>query len=1223
MRLHLIIQRHGLPVTRILWTTAPPSLYGQNTSSALPAFASAITSSRAPNALYANGGYTIAQLLEDVNEVVPLETEPALFDSEFSGQWGLEDYVVEVGGSECLHFMEVEGLLRDGDEILIRALQISDLRARRLTGRHQISTDGKHLIDGVPFGKPFLKRPASSRPAITIPPRKRRRTTFATQDNIVGYDEEDTEWALPRIRSFKELSALRGVDETETGVVDGNVEYDEDENEDEYEDYHESHEDAGNDTVIRHHVDNTEDAETSESDAGASDLDARDLEDELKDLKEDLDISAMPETEPTGDEHHEVDRGGYALRSRPSSSHTAPTKGSVAHVIQASSEVGSARRDSKVVRFSRQKEASPMLPSQESPIVNAPSASDSSSESSDGTSSSSMSDSSDTDSDRNSSSSDESSSDSSDDSSSDSESSTSESEDEEIATAPLLANPPGYGSIKTKKSNQRNKMRRRLSKLKELGALPAEADFAALRDWEDKNEGRRFVPESSGSNKGLEMKEFEERRQKLLRDIESGGINIANGTLPPPKPAEESKQEQPKELSNKPDTSVEEASEIGPEPKRRTLDVASSRRLLFGSLGVRTPRTKEDEEATRKKLAGKANNFVPQKKVSDEASGAPESDVDENWGNKLIIQATECVYDDIQLTAPPFPFEQRWDYEASNLIRQRKGLGKKRKRRQQLQVYDGEEDGYGGWEDSFVDGDMHLDYNDAEQLPSKVYNHESMPTTEQESDDLPLVPNDPGSLRDLVEGDLKSGCVLAFKQLDVSKATNWQPTVTDFRVAEIHDVYDDKILNLRLAKRDRRQAKEIELEEDGPQYSGFEMPGYEDEGEDDGFRELSFADLIDPKLLRPAELEKTKQASNSPKVFPLNTGSATNQPETSGESANGEQATDESSKRLNGVDPEVPISSTTDDIHASARDASPVIRSPTFDGFQSSSPTSGQALKASLFHDISPATDRDANDSSSSRPNSHSLPGKDIPYRSHSSPTPIFPDNISSLPPSDDDLQMLSTPRSAVSFGRLMDQLFDGNQETNNSPPIKKEVNQPPERLVSRSSTDSVVPNPFYKIDKARETRRRRSSQKTQRHSMKEGDTTMDYVSAVEFPSSPSPRRSARAKTKKSYLPQEDSLVSSAMGNTLLGKQKVSSTQDSSASHNIIDLTQSSPSGPPGGSDQDFSRARRLPRGQTQKNLPGTRRSTRLSSVRTKVQALKEVSISPSPRRGENRRTEL
>lgn len=116
MRLHLIISRHGLPATRILWTTTASSALSDSADRA--ASTSAITSTRTPNIAFANGGYTIAQLLEDVNEVVPLETEPSVFDPEFSGQWGLEDYVVEVGGSECLHFMEVEGLLRDGDEVV-------------------------------------------------------------------------------------------------------------------------------------------------------------------------------------------------------------------------------------------------------------------------------------------------------------------------------------------------------------------------------------------------------------------------------------------------------------------------------------------------------------------------------------------------------------------------------------------------------------------------------------------------------------------------------------------------------------------------------------------------------------------------------------------------------------------------------------------------------------------------------------------------------------------------------------------------------------------------------------------------------------------------------------------------------------------------------------------------------------------------------------------------
>lgn len=117
MRLHLVIQRHGLPVTRILWSTSSPSLEG-NASYKPSANSSAIASTRAPNSLFANSGYTIAQLLEDVNEVVPLETEPRLFEDRSTGQWGLEDYVVEVAGSECLHFMDVGGLLRDGDEVV-------------------------------------------------------------------------------------------------------------------------------------------------------------------------------------------------------------------------------------------------------------------------------------------------------------------------------------------------------------------------------------------------------------------------------------------------------------------------------------------------------------------------------------------------------------------------------------------------------------------------------------------------------------------------------------------------------------------------------------------------------------------------------------------------------------------------------------------------------------------------------------------------------------------------------------------------------------------------------------------------------------------------------------------------------------------------------------------------------------------------------------------------
>jgi hypothetical protein len=124
MRLRLTIIRHGLPATKILWTVASPAASHQQ--HAIPA--STVASVRTPNVAYGDEGCTIAQLLEDVNEVIPLETavddedeEDAGFageNDEFGGQWGLEDYVVEVQGHECLHYLHVDGLLRDGDDVV-------------------------------------------------------------------------------------------------------------------------------------------------------------------------------------------------------------------------------------------------------------------------------------------------------------------------------------------------------------------------------------------------------------------------------------------------------------------------------------------------------------------------------------------------------------------------------------------------------------------------------------------------------------------------------------------------------------------------------------------------------------------------------------------------------------------------------------------------------------------------------------------------------------------------------------------------------------------------------------------------------------------------------------------------------------------------------------------------------------------------------------------------
>jgi hypothetical protein len=71
----------------------------------------------------------------------------------------------------------------------------AEVRARTLTGRTQVSEDGRRLVDGVPFGRPYLRHP--NRPAVRIPPRKRQRLDEAEDEpdvaGLLTADEEAIE----------------------------------------------------------------------------------------------------------------------------------------------------------------------------------------------------------------------------------------------------------------------------------------------------------------------------------------------------------------------------------------------------------------------------------------------------------------------------------------------------------------------------------------------------------------------------------------------------------------------------------------------------------------------------------------------------------------------------------------------------------------------------------------------------------------------------------------------------------------------------------------------------------------------------------------------------------------------------------------------------------------------------------------------------------------------
>ena len=57
---------------------------------------------------------TVYHLLEQVNETIPIESD---------GEWGLDDYFVEVksyGGVnyECLHFQPLASVMKEDDEVM-------------------------------------------------------------------------------------------------------------------------------------------------------------------------------------------------------------------------------------------------------------------------------------------------------------------------------------------------------------------------------------------------------------------------------------------------------------------------------------------------------------------------------------------------------------------------------------------------------------------------------------------------------------------------------------------------------------------------------------------------------------------------------------------------------------------------------------------------------------------------------------------------------------------------------------------------------------------------------------------------------------------------------------------------------------------------------------------------------------------------------------------------
>ena len=700
----------------------------------------------------------------------------------------------------------------------IRALQTPEIRARTLSGRYQISENGQHLIDGIPFGRPYLRQP--NRPAIHIPPRKRRRLTCGEEEEVgEGFQEKISptlslqHWKIP-------------LDDLE----------DDDEDDDDF---------SPNSQINSIQASTTSRKKTVRFKSQPSSKELITVPSEDEDESEEYDPHWDSESSEASDDEE----------SEPESEAGAPE--------------GNSEKDLDDEETSHESEASSSGSSSDS---------DTSSEAS------------------------------------------GESEPEELSSKHISpkrrisvrhnppfqdASPYREGKKATQERNRRRRDTRRIRRLQMVGILPATAKRNDLRALEAVEERLPITEQSSAQKRtGTNMtgkarsktRELDLGRQGLLTAIEAGGIDV---TLDRPEKQFNTKEVSSKKMEGKRASPASEsdsvesevrefpggsstapsgcgkegldkepASESLAEPlqKRARIDLAGSRRLLFGSLGIRNPKTKAEEEKLKAKLmaAGKVGGKTklgtqPRETWLPEDKEMVAIEDPNAWKSKINLTAFECWDDDIELSTPPFPFQQRWDPQQ----KQKKGKKDKKRKRMDAQYYEGDEETFGEG-----DWNVSLNYDDEEDLAAQISDRADVDIAIQSQlqldikdaatrmepiDDLPSLPADLSTLLTLKEEDIKRDNIIVFKQLECSPATNWAPVISPFRTAIVEEITEIETFGLRLAKRDQPH-KHIRYDENGKRiYEKFEME-YHSENEDtpgvDGLIYLSFEDLIELKLLQ-------------------------------------------------------------------------------------------------------------------------------------------------------------------------------------------------------------------------------------------------------------------------------------------------------------------------------------------------------------------------------------
>ncbi|KAJ9502757.1 hypothetical protein H2202_001879 [Exophiala xenobiotica] len=419
---------------------------------------------------------------------------------------------------------------------------------------------------------------------------------------------------------------------------------------------------------------------------------------------------------------------------------------------------------------------------------------------------------------------------------------------------------PGQGLRRTHVNNARTKKKKRLSLLKAEGLLPEDADFKALAEYEEALEDKSIGTELETMAPQRDHVPTEEKSQPSTDDVTMADEQVEDAN----QVQVSDKAEHTSELVADPivtssDTVTQTAqskSEVVAEaaPKRARLDLASSRRMLFSSLGLRTPKTKEAEQALREMLSKAAR---PIKRVSSPANGITSAspqiqdtvENDVSWKDKLIVAAVECEGDGGVLDPPPFPFQQGW------MKRSNGGNNKKRKLRDQEHFYQYKNDRSGGHDEEAYAPDVSmLNYDDE---PTKTATN----GTGASKPEIGLskgiqMPSDFEALPALDQEHILPGAIIAYKELHVDATTNWQPEISTYRVGEVSQRDPDGTIHLILDGGCLKPASSA-VQDEGPALKtrGFELSDDDADQTDDGRREIQISSMISGKLVKASSVE--------------------------------------------------------------------------------------------------------------------------------------------------------------------------------------------------------------------------------------------------------------------------------------------------------------------------------------------------------------------------------